>query len=234
MTSDPQSPAQTASAKPWQKYSMFGVILVAYDRSISWLARLVWTLRAKITLSLLGCGYGPGLQVDGPLIVRATRPAAIQLGDNIGIKSRFRSNLVGLTNSTVFQCFREGRIRIGDNSGLSAAILSARASITIGRNVKVGGNARIYDHDFHAVDYQARRDPARDIAECRSAPVVIGDDVLIGANAIILKGVTIGDRSIVGAGAVVSLKNIPPDCVVAGNPARIVKQLAGPDSGRTV
>jgi maltose O-acetyltransferase len=53
---------------------------------------------------------------------------------------------------------------------------------------------------------------------------VIEDDVWIGANAIILKGVTIGARSIVGAGAVVS-RDVPPDCVVAGNPARVVKEL---------
>jgi acetyltransferase-like isoleucine patch superfamily enzyme len=91
----------------------------------------------------------------------------------------------------------------------------------------MGGNVRIYNHDYHALDYRARRDPVADAAGCQSAPVVIGDDVFIGVNAIILKGVTIGDRSIVGAGAVVSLKTIPTDSLVVGNPARIVKRLAG-------
>ncbi|MGD0651920.1 MAG: DapH/DapD/GlmU-related protein [Verrucomicrobiia bacterium] len=64
-----------------------------------------------------------------------------------------------------------------------------------------------------------------DVAACKTAPIVVGDDVLIGVNAIILKGVTIGDRSIIGAGAVVTLKDILPDSVVAGNPARVVRTM---------
>ena len=58
----------------------------------------------------------------------------------------------------------------------------------------------------------------------QSAPVTIGDDVWIGANCIILKGVTIGARSVIGAGSVVT-KSIPADCIAAGNPCRIVKSL---------
>ena len=58
-------------------------------------------------------------------------------------------------------------------------------------------------------------------------PVTIGDDVWIGANALILKGVSIGDRAIVGAGAVVT-KDVAADVVVAGNPARVVKRLGAP------
>jgi acetyltransferase-like isoleucine patch superfamily enzyme len=61
-----------------------------------------------------------------------------------------------------------------------------------------------------------------DLAACKTAPVVIGDDILIGANAIIRKGVMIGDRSIIGAGSVVSLKEIPTASLAAGNPARVV------------
>ncbi|MEP6955368.1 MAG: DapH/DapD/GlmU-related protein, partial [Chthoniobacterales bacterium] len=64
--------------------------------------------------------------------------------------------------------------------------------------------------------------PAR--TKLRSAPVVIGDNVWIGMNAIILKGVTIGENSVVAAGAVVS-KSVPANVVVAGNPAVVVKQL---------
>ena len=99
--------------------------------------------------------------------------------------------------------------------------------------MKIGGNVRIYDHDFHAVNYLARRDSQLDMTQCKSAPVVIGDDVFIGANSIILKGVTIGDRSIIGAGSVVSLKEIPPDSLVAGNPARILRNLAADKPGST-
>jgi acetyltransferase-like isoleucine patch superfamily enzyme len=58
----------------------------------------------------------------------------------------------------------------------------------------------------------------------QTAPVTIEDDVWIGAQCIILKGVTIGARSIIGAGSVVT-KDIPADCVAAGNPCRIIKEL---------
>ena len=58
----------------------------------------------------------------------------------------------------------------------------------------------------------------------KSPPIVIEDDVWVGAHSIILKGVTIGARSIIGAGSVVT-KSIPADCVAAGNPCRVIKNL---------
>jgi maltose O-acetyltransferase len=57
--------------------------------------------------------------------------------------------------------------------------------------------------------------------------VIIGDDVFVGTNAMILKGTTIGARSIIGAGAVVAGLDVPPDSVVVGNPARIVANKRG-------
>jgi acetyltransferase-like isoleucine patch superfamily enzyme len=126
----------------------------------------------------------------------------------------------------------DGQITFGDNSGCSFAVLSSKSSIRIGQNTKIGGNVRIYDHDYHALDHLARRDPQQDIIQCKSVPIVIGDDVLVGANAIILKGVTIGDRSVIGAGAVVSLKDIPADSLVAGNPARVIRKLESVTSPR--
>ena len=87
--------------------------------------------------------------------------------------------------------------------------------------MKIGGNVRIYDHDFHSLDFQTRRG-AEDQLQIQTRPVEIGDDVFIGANAIILKGVTIGARAVIGAGSVVS-RNIGPDEIWAGNPARMVR-----------
>ena len=54
--------------------------------------------------------------------------------------------------------------------------------------------------------------------------IIIGDDVLIGTNCIVLKGVRIGARSIIGAGSIVT-KDIPSDCIAAGNPAKVIKYL---------
>jgi acetyltransferase-like isoleucine patch superfamily enzyme len=180
-------------------------VTVAAMFLIDWLARwiscLVSTWRLKLVLRRLGCAYGCGLLVDGNAIVRVRHPGSITIGNEITIYSRFRSNLVGMTGPTVFHCLRDGRICIGDNSGCSSTVFSSRNSIRLGQNVKIGGSGRIYDHDFHAVNYLARRDPRQDAILCKPLPVVIGDDILIGANAIILKGVTIGERSVIGAGA---------------------------------
>ncbi len=204
------------------------LLFLAGERITCLFWSFVSTLRLKLVLRLLRCPYGEQLYADGPVVIRIRRTGSVRLGRNIKIHSRFRSNLVGLNGPAVLHCIRDGRISIGDNSGFSSTVFSSRTSIQVGSNVKIGGNVRIYDHDFHSSDWQVRRDWVADRENCPSAPVVIGDDVFIGANVIILKGVSIGDRCIVGAGAVVGLKNIPPDSLVAGNPARIIKTLAAP------
>jgi acetyltransferase-like isoleucine patch superfamily enzyme len=131
---------------------------------------------------------------------------------------------VGLAGPVILHCIGEGRIEIGDGSGLSSAVLSARTSIAIGHHTLVGGNTRIFDHDFHSLDWRARRERRADEAACASAPVRIGDDVLIGTGALILKGSTIGDRAVIGAGAVIA-GEVPADEMWAGNPARRIRSL---------
>jgi acetyltransferase-like isoleucine patch superfamily enzyme len=117
----------------------------------------------------------------------------------------------------------EGRIIIGSHFGASAAVLSSRASIEIGHHVKLGGNVRIFDHDFHSLNPVIRRTPG-DTEQAKAKKVVIGDDVFIGAEAIILKGVELGGRCIVGAGSVVT-RSFPADSIIAGNPAQLVKAI---------
>lgn len=96
-------------------------------------------------------------------------------------------------------------------------------SVRIGSHCLLAGGVAVMDMDGHPLDATRRRNGEPTPPE-GIAPVVIGDDVWIGAGATIVKGVTIGDRSIVAAGSVVT-KNVPPDVVVAGNPARVVKNL---------
>jgi acetyltransferase-like isoleucine patch superfamily enzyme len=89
--------------------------------------------------------------------------------------------------------------------------------ISIGDHCAIGRNVMIMDFDAHEITYE-------DGSQNRiTAPVSIGKHVWIGAGATILKGVTIGDNAIIGAGSVVT-KDVPPNVIVAGNPARIIRQ----------
>jgi acetyltransferase-like isoleucine patch superfamily enzyme len=102
-------------------------------------------------------------------------------------------------------------------------------SIRIGNHTYVAGSVSVRDFDGHPVDAIQRRAKEPTPPE-GIRPVVIGEDVWIGAGAVILKGVTVGSRSVVAAMAVVT-KDVPADAVVAGNPARVIKLLAGQQGG---
>ena len=197
-----------------------------WSRILARISIAYWTARTKWSLAFSGCRYGRNLIVDGKVWIAVARRGRIRLGDNVTLKSRFGSNLVGLTGPTVLECTGEGRISIGDGSGLSGAVLSSHAGITIGQYVMLGGNVRIFDHDYHSLDHRARRQGGEsDEAAQRSKPIVIEDDAFIGTQSIILKGVTIGARAVIGAGSVVS-RDVPADEIWAGNPARCVRRQA--------
>ena len=108
---------------------------------------------------------------------------------------------------------RGGELIVGDRCFFNDGVnICASLSIHIGDDCKIGDMACIFDTDFHQVTPDA---PAR------RAPVRIGDNVWVAANAMILAGVTIGDHAVVGAGAIVT-HDVPARAVVAGVPARVV------------
>lgn len=183
----------------------------------------IYTRIAKVKFYLHEIPYQTGLYVDGQFILSPT-PGRIEIGKNFKLVARKKANLVGLQGPAIFQVIKEGQIIIGDNCRFSSPVFSSRNGIKIGNNVLMGGNVRIYDHDYHAWDYRFRRRGMIEHPHIKTARVLIDDDVFIGTNSIILKGVCIGARSVIGAGSVVALKEIPPDSLVAGNPAKIIKQ----------
>ena len=93
----------------------------------------------------------------------------------------------------------------------------AAESITIGDACMIAHGAYISDADWHGI-----YDRAEPVGNTK--PVILEDNVWIGDSAIVCKGVTIGKNSIIGAGAVVT-KNVPPNSIFAGNPAKLVKSL---------
>ncbi|MDX2226746.1 MAG: acyltransferase [Verrucomicrobiae bacterium] len=126
-----------------------------------------------------------------------------------------------------------GYVEVGDHTLLNGALLMAEESIRIGKYCLISWGVGIADSDFHPIDPALRRADAlalnpwsthKERPPIGTRPVIIGDTVWIGMNAVILKGVTIGDNSIIAAGAMVT-KDVPANVVVAGNPAQVVKKL---------
>jgi acetyltransferase-like isoleucine patch superfamily enzyme len=111
----------------------------------------------------------------------------------------------------------EGRVVIGDACLMSpGSRLSASDEIILGDGVMFANGAYVTDCDWHTIyDRMVRTDPA---------PVHIGDNVWLGDHSTVLKGVTIGENSVVAACAVVT-RDVPANVVVAGNPAKVVKEL---------
>ncbi len=153
-----------------------------------------------------------------PFISIAGRGSSIVIGRRFIACSDLTHNSLGVFQPVILKTVRHGaKITMGDDVGISGSTLSAATAITIGNHVLVGSGCLINDTDSHPVDPEARRR-----GECAiSKPIVIEDDVFVGARAIILKGVTIGKGSVVGAGAVVA-KSVPPYSIVVGNPAKVV------------
>lgn len=118
-----------------------------------------------------------------------------------------------------FRCDYGENIYVGENffANFNLTILD-EAKVTIGNNAFIGPNVSLYTacHPLEAED----RNRLIEWAE----PITIGDSVWIGGGATILPGVTLGDNVVVGAGSVVT-KSFPSDCVIAGNPARIIRHI---------
>jgi acetyltransferase-like isoleucine patch superfamily enzyme len=133
-----------------------------------------------------------------------------------------------------FAIGREGRVSIGDYCYFTNAVLLCELELRIGNYVVIGWNATIADTDFHPL---APAERVADAIACsplgagRSRPfiakkaVVIGDDVWIGPNATILKGVQLGAGAVIEAGSLVT-RDVSPGARVLGNPAQIITQTA--------
>jgi acetyltransferase-like isoleucine patch superfamily enzyme len=145
-------------------------------------------------------------------------------GSSIVIGKRFiacsdpRHNSLGVFQRVTIKTVGHGaRIVIGDNVGMSGCTISSAKSITIGNNVLLGSGCLVTDNDAHPVDPAERTAGGGGV----SKPVIIEDDVFVGARALVLKGVTIGQGSVIGAGTVIT-KSVAPYSVVVGNPGKVV------------
>lgn len=129
----------------------------------------------------------------------------------------------GATIMTPTYIGRGKNISIGRKAFINAGVvLDGSAPITIGHHTLVGPGVRFLTA-YHPVDPAERQRWA-----FWAKPITLGENVWIGADALIVSGVTVGDHSVVGAGSVVT-RDVPRCTLVAGNPARVIRQLDEPD-----
>lgn len=141
----------------------------------------------------------------------------IYLGDRLGISGH-------VTLIASYKANLNPTIEIGEDVYLGyGTFLSCADRITIGNRVLIAQGVSIFDNNNHPIDPMARaRHQA--IGKIDFSPVIIEDDVWIGAKAVVSKGVTVGRGSVVAMESVVT-RDVPPMTVVAGNPARVVKKI---------
>ena len=158
--------------------------------------------------------YGKALR--GNRIVISNK-GKIVLGDNVSLNSFPNGDLY---RTGLITYFNDAEIIIGNNCNLNGTMIHCNTSVKIGNYCMFGPGTKIVDNDSHriSIDISERRKPPV------SKPINIGNNVWIGMNSLILKGVKIGENSIIAAQSVVT-KVVPDNVLVGGNPAKIIKKL---------
>ncbi len=154
-----------------------------------------------------------------PQIQRSPK-GIIKLGRGIVLRSSYVSNIAGISHKVQIGTINNGFISIGNGCGLSGTTIVSSSRIILEDNVWLGVNCRVYDCDFHPINFESRINGK----EGKSSPVTLKRGVWLGADVLVLKGVTIGEETVVGAGSVVT-HSLPAHVLAAGNPAKIIKEL---------
>ena len=172
--------------------------------------------------SRIKLGHNTRIKIDSTSIIKIQERLSINVPREFFIKNhygtfRMEKNSTLIVDNFAFRSgcdihIKNGAIlKIGSGYANEGCRINCKKKICIGENVIISDDVIIRDNDVHTINKQN---------EC--LPVVIGNHVWIGTRSIILKGVVIGSGAVIGAGSVVT-KSVPPNSLVVGAPARIVK-----------
>ena len=180
-------------------------IVDVYAGKLNYISAYFWNVK-----------MGSGLIFYGRIHFLKQKTSQIIIGDNCTFRSSKTSNWIGVDRPCMIstQGVNNAVVQIGDNCGFSGTVIGAFLSITLGNNVRCGANTLITDSDWHLDDPRVGQ----------PKPVFINDNVWLGVNSVVLKGVTIGKNSVIGANSVV-VSDIPENVIAAGNPCKVIRSL---------
>ena len=194
------------------------------NRTVNFLFKVNNYLYFRILSLYKRITIGNNFCIHGYVNVSIADKSILSIGDDFYFSNARRLNPICRNVRGSVRIEKKAELIIGNNVAISSACIWVHEFVKIGNNVRIGGDCLIIDSDCHSLDYMDRRNNVSDKRNTKNKGIIIEDDVMIGARCIILKGVVIGARSIIGAGSVVT-SAIPSDCVVAGNPARIIRRI---------
>ncbi|WP_162198283.1 acyltransferase [Geofilum rubicundum] len=173
------------------------------------------TLLMKVNMTIRGVEYGRHLRFYGFAKFKRANKGLINVGSHCIFNSSHTSNLIGVNRPCLFSALLpDSRLVIGHHCGFSGTVIGCFVRITLGNHVKCGANTLITDSDWHLEDARTGK----------PQPIVIEDNVWLGVNVTVLKGVRIGANSVIGAHSLV-VKDIPANVIAAGNPCKVIKAL---------
>ena len=171
----------------------------------------------KTSCLLRGVTLGKRTRFLGLAKIKRGNANSIVIGKECTFRSMTTSNLIGINRPCILSSLgvNGSSLTIGEGCGFSGTVVASFLKVTIGDSVRCGANTLITDSDWHLRDGRVANPQA----------VTIHDNVFLGANATVLKGVTIGENTIVGAGSVVT-RDLPANVVAAGNPCKVIRPLS--------
>ena len=186
-------------------------------------------LYASALVRLPGVEAAGTPELRGIPLVELTPGATLRLGRGVTLNSRDRGYHLSMYAPVKLLADRPGAlIEIGDETRVHGSCIHAYERVRIGRRCLIAANVQIFDGSGHDLLLDA---PERRIHTGGDArPVEIGDDVWLGTGCIVMPGVTIGRGTVVAAGSVVS-RDLPPQVLAGGMPARVLRPAPGAPPG---
>ena len=187
-------------------------ILCLYYKVILQLVEAYYTFYCHFKMRLHGIKFGRG-RFCGNTLFYIEPGAKVSIGDGHAFNSINKANFRGVNHRCIIEVDKNAQLSIGNNCGFTGVSIVCAKKIVIGDNLLCGTNVMIGDRNDHEDKYP----------QFTPQPIIIGDNVWIGMNTVVMKGVNIGNNVIIGANSIVT-RDIPDNMIAVGNPCKTIKE----------